>query len=190
MLNHGLASCIHCLVQRVECLIYRRTSRRICEGLVKKISCTNAMGWAHLDVTIPIQLALRNVATRTLAICFSLALDGLVLLGLVSIQPVFSSKLHGTIITLPRRRILVHIAQVGGELNVCLEFDLANLARYFVGLAGRNVHVFGVGCSLFENLPTVRAHQGAALSACLHLRSASEFLITKGAAAWLRLGGE
>jgi hypothetical protein len=80
----------------------------------------------------------------------------------------------------------MHLLQVVGELKVCFEFDLADLARNFVGLARRNVHVLVVRSPLLEDLPTISAHQGAIFSVCLHLRGAWERLITKGAFARLR----
>jgi hypothetical protein len=75
---------------------------------------------------------------------------------------------------------------VVGELKVCFEFDLADLARNFVGLARRNVHVLVVRSPLLEDLPTISACQGAIFSVCLHLRGAWERHITKGAFARLR----
>jgi hypothetical protein len=80
----------------------------------------------------------------------------------------------------------MHLPQVVGELKVLLEFDLADQARNFVGLARRNVHVLVVRSPLVEDLPTISACQGAGLSMCLHLRGAWECHITKGAFARLR----
>ena len=141
---------------------------------------------AHVDVSIPIQLASRNVATGAHAFDQDLlALDSLVLLVNVALEDVLSLKLHGALRAFPRRLVSMHVAQVVGELKVLLEFDLADLARNLVGLARGGVEVLGVRSPL-EDLSTISACQGAGLSVCLHLRDASERHITKGAFAWLR----
>ena len=145
------------------------------------------MCWTHVDVSIPMQLASRNVATG--AHKFSrdlLVLDSLVLLVNVALEDVLSLKLHGALRAFPRRLVSMHVAQLVGELKVLLEFDLADLARNLVGLAWGGVEVLGVRSPLLEDLSTISACQGASLSMCLHLRNAWEFHVTKGAFARLR----
>ncbi len=139
----------------------------------------------HFDVSIPIQLASRNVATGANTFNWDLALDSLVLLVNVALEDVLSLKLHGALRAFPRRLVSMHVAQVVGELKVLLEFDLADLARNLVGLARGGVEVLGVRSPLLEDLSTISTRQGASLSMCLHLRDASERHITKGAFARL-----
>ena len=156
---------------------------------MKKVNCSNAMGRAHVGVSIPIQFTSWNVATGAHAFGRDLlALGALVLLVSVALEDVLSSKLHGALRALPRLLVSMHLLQVVGELKVCFEFDLADLARNFVGLARRNVHVLVVRSPLLEDLPTISARQGAIFSVCLHLRGAWECHITKGAFARLRIG--
>ena len=145
------------------------------------------MGRAHIGVSIPIQFTSWNVATGAHAFGRDLfALGALVLLVGVALENVLSPKLHGALRALPRLLVSMHLLQVVGELKVCFEFDLADLARNFVGLARRNVHVLVVRSPLLEDLSTISAHQGAIFSVCLHFRGAWERHITKGAFAWLR----
>ena len=120
------------------------------------------MGRAHVGVSIPIQFTSWNVATGAHAFGRDLlALGALVLLVSVALEDVLSSKLHGALRALPRLLVSMHLLQVVGELKVCFEFDLADLARNFVGLARRNVHVLVVRSPLLEDLPTISACQGA-----------------------------
>ncbi len=117
------------------------------------------MGRAHVGVSIPIQFTSWNVATGTHTFGRDLlALGALVLLVNVALEDVMSMKLHGTLRALPRLLVSMHFLQVLGELKFCFEFDLADLARNFVGLARRNVHVLVVRGPLFEDLPTISAH--------------------------------
>ena len=143
---------------------------------------------AHVGVSIPMQFASWNVATgtHTFGRDLLLALDSLVLLINVALEDVLSLKLHGALRALPRLLVSMHVPHVVGELKVLLEFDLADLARNFVGLAWGCVEVLVVRSPLLEDLPTISARQGAGLSMCLHLRGAWECHITKGAIAWLR----
>lgn len=145
------------------------------------------MGRAHVGVSIPIQFTSWDVAAGTNAFGRDLlALGALVLLVKVALENVLSLKLHGALRALPRLLVSMHLLQVVGELKFCFEFDLANLAGNFVGLARRNIHVLVVRGPLLEDLPTISACQGAGLSMCLHFRGAWERHITKGAFARLR----
>ena len=142
---------------------------------------------AHVDVSIPIQLASRSVATGAHAFDQDLlALDSLVLLVNVALEDVLSLKLHGALRAFPRRLVSMHVAQLVGELKLLLEFDLADLARNLVGLAWGGVEVLGVRSPLLEDLSTISTCQGASLSTCLHFRDAWEFRVTQGAFARLR----
>jgi len=117
------------------------------------------MCWTYIGVSIPIQFTSWNVATGAHAFGGDLfALGALVLLVNVALEDVLSLKLHGTLRALPRLLFSMHLPQVVCELKLCFEFNLAYLARNFVGLARRNIHVLVVRGPLFEDLPTISAH--------------------------------
>ena len=150
---------IHQQMKCVDSLFFWRICLRFHEGLVQKVNCSNAMGRAHVGVSIPIQFTSWNVATGAHAFGRDLfALGALVLLVGVALENVLSLKLHGALRALPRLLVSMHLLQVVGKLKVCFEFDLADLARNFVGLARRNVHVLVVRGPLLEDLPTISAH--------------------------------
>ena len=146
------------------------------------------MCWAGVGVAIKVDPARRRVTTGAAATnSLGLALQSLVLLVHVALEYILSGKLQGALVALVRRLVVVSLSLVGHELELGLEFELAQVARKLVSLASRGVLVLVVGELRLEDLSAIGAHQGTAvLSMGLHLRNAHEIGVAHGAFACFR----